>query len=107
MRNRFVRISFSLALLIAAFLAANAGSATNVDNEATDYSSHRYKYLEMLKEADLKQMLHEKGEAFHHLRSKRELILAVLKLEKREEALRKARVTDTVQHEVRVEYCSG
>nr|CCC90361.1 conserved hypothetical protein [Trypanosoma congolense IL3000] len=98
-------LSFLLfAVVLSSSLRVHGGTGKSGSDESTE---SRYKHLQLLEVTDLKQVLHEKGEPFHHLRTKKELIEAVLQVEKREEAFSKARMSDTVQHEVRVEYCSG
>ncbi|KAH9597421.1 hypothetical protein LSM04_004828 [Trypanosoma melophagium] len=73
------------------------------DDVDGDLASH---YLAMLTVEDLQQMLHEKHQPFHHLRTKQELIRALVKIEQEEELALKVQAGAT-QHVLRVLYCSG
>ncbi|RNF07669.1 uncharacterized protein Tco025E_07345 [Trypanosoma conorhini] len=101
-----------LALLAAAMLTPVAGgAAADADGDA-DGDASSFGHLEMLEVGDLRQMLHEKQQPFQHLRTKQELIDAIVELQKREalaERLRRQRGAGAArrQHVLRVEYCSG
>ncbi|EAN86686.1 hypothetical protein, conserved [Trypanosoma cruzi] len=100
---------FLLVMFTTVHGAAGDDGRDTSDTEGDDDSL--FKYLEMLEVSDLRQMLHEKKQPFHHLRSKQELIHAIITLEKKEklvEKLRRRRDTKASRpHVLRVEYCSG
>ncbi|EAN86844.1 hypothetical protein C3747_486g34c [Trypanosoma cruzi] len=109
------RTLFSLLLvfLLVMFTTVH-GAAGDDDRDASDTEGDddsSFKYLEMLEVSDLRQMLHEKKEPFHHLQSKQELIHAIITLEKKEKLVKKLRrqrdTTTNRPHVLRVEYCSG
>ncbi|KEG11528.1 hypothetical protein DQ04_02531040 [Trypanosoma grayi] len=105
------RLSASVTLLLLALLLLSSPlSAAVVNADAADEKS-RYDHLQMLTVADLKQMLHEKRQPFLHLRTKNELINALVEVEKKEELINSIQQGDSMKqrkpHVLRVEYCSG
>ncbi|KAG8339548.1 hypothetical protein ERJ75_000760800 [Trypanosoma vivax] len=100
-------ISLFILVITAAFSATLGVQSRDITVDTERDEDLRYEYLSMLDDADLKLMLHEKGESFLHLETKEQLIDALIKLEQKEKSQNNVLHTSTIQHELRVEYCSG
>ncbi|ORC83345.1 uncharacterized protein TM35_000751140 [Trypanosoma theileri] len=93
-----------------AIMSVNAADPTAHPQQGNVDADTSSQYLAMLKVEDLQQMLHEKRQPFHHLRTKEELIQALVQLEREEELALKVQATAAqrpTQHVLRVLYCSG
>lgn len=106
MNSGYITFLFLFALLMSVTNFFNDYNAVAAKNDESSF----YEHLSKLEISDLKQMLHEKNYQFYHLRTKEELIQALIEIYKQDEIMKnfKTKVNSNVEkHVLRVEYCSG